>query len=163
MRIATLAALPMAAFWGHWADRLQRRPVLPGRRQGRSPQPRQRPVRGRTRRHLRPILPRSLPRPSRPPSTKRPTSSTGAPDERAARPRTVRRTPAASPTMSSPRDRTSATRSSRASGTCRAGVPKRLRPPGDTVNTQLQVLASEFSVGQRSPCPSGILPLTGVL
>ena len=49
-------------FLGHRANRLQRRPVLPGWRPRQSPQPGQRPVRGRTRRQgvlarLRPVLP----------------------------------------------------------------------------------------------------------
>ena len=62
---------------GHGADRLERRPVLPGRRPRRSPQPSQRPVRDRTRRQgvlarLRPLLPRSPRRPSPPPSTRPP-------------------------------------------------------------------------------------------
>ena len=83
------------------------------------------PVRDRTRRQgvlarLRPILPVRHPdHPGhRPRSALHPRR---APDERdrAAHPRTVRRHGAASPTMSSPRARSSATRSSRASGTCR--------------------------------------------
>ena len=47
---------------GHGTDCLERRPVLPGRRPRRSPQPGQRPLRNRTRRQgvlarLRPVLP----------------------------------------------------------------------------------------------------------
>ena len=84
-------------FLGHGADRLQRRPVLPGWRPRRSPQLGQRPVRGRTRRQgvlarLRPVLAVRHPDHSghRPRSALHPRR---APDERdrAARPRTVRR------------------------------------------------------------------------
>ena len=68
---------------GHRADSLQRRPVLPVRWPGRSPQPGQRPVRGGAGRQggtpTSPTgSPRSPPRPSRPPSTRPPTSSTGS-------------------------------------------------------------------------------------
>ena len=70
------AALPMAAFWGTGADRLQRRPVLPGRRPrralnlvnaryGAEPGVKASPTGTR----------RLPPRPSRLPSTKRPTGS----------------------------------------------------------------------------------------
>ena len=62
MVVEAQAALPMAAVWGTGANRLERRPVLPGRRPRRSAQPGQRPLRNRTRRHgvlarLRPLLP----------------------------------------------------------------------------------------------------------
>ena len=46
MVVAAQAALPMAAFLGHGAERLQRWPVLPGRRPGEAPQPGQRPGTG---------------------------------------------------------------------------------------------------------------------
>ena len=80
------AALPMAAFWGTGRTASSERPVLPGRRPGRSPQPGQRPVRARAGRQgvlarLRPILPVRHPdhpghRPRRPLHPRR------APDER---------------------------------------------------------------------------------
>ena len=95
-RSSMAAGSSRPAGW-HRADRLQRRPALPGRWPGRSPQPDQRSVRGRTRRQgvlarLRPILPVRHPdHPGhRPRSALHPRR---APDERdrAARPRTVRR------------------------------------------------------------------------
>ena len=82
---------------GHGTDCLERRPVLPGRRPRRSPQPGQRPLRNRTRRQgvlarLRPVLPVRHPdhprhRPRSPLHPRR------ASDERdrEARPRAVRR------------------------------------------------------------------------
>ena len=81
----------MAAFWGSGRDRLQRWPVLPGRRPGRGPQPGPSPASRRTRTFPTGSL-RSPPRPSRPPSRSalhpRP-----APDERdrSGHPRAVRR------------------------------------------------------------------------
>ena len=63
MVVAAQAALPMAAFLGHGAERLQRWPVLPGRRPGEAPQPGQRPGTGTEPgvkayfARLRPVLP----------------------------------------------------------------------------------------------------------
>ena len=91
------AALPMAAVWGHGTDCLERRPVLPGRRPRRSPQPGQRPLRNRARRQgvlarLRPVLP--IRHPDHPRHRPRsPLHPRRASDERdrEARPRAVRR------------------------------------------------------------------------